>query len=214
MSEIMKINPLFQSYELLMDRADSAFQKMGEAYGGCIKCERHCADCCHAVFGLFLIEAAYIKQHFDHLGNTEKKAALLRSNEAEKGLKRLERMLKDHENDPHMQAYTYAREKIRCSLLDDNEECILYPYRPITCRVYGIPTRIRGKARVCGKAEFKKGESYPGFDLDGVYRDLYSLSKELLIVSEKGDPEKASLLISVPKAISTSLEHIINESFG
>lgn len=209
----MKLVQLFRNYELLVDKADAAFHRMEKEHAVCIKCERRCSDCCHAVFGLFLIEAAYLKQQFDQLGKEEIKAALLRCNKTERDLRRLEKMLQTHENDPDMQAYTMARERIRCPLLDENEDCILYPNRPITCRVYGIPTKIQGKARVCGKAEFRAGENYPIFDLDGIYRDLYILSKELLNGRGKGEPEKASLLISVAKVISTPEDVLIHEVF-
>lgn len=209
----MKPAQLFRNYELLVDKADAAFQRMEKEYGSCIKCERYCADCCHAVFGLFLIEAVYLKQNFDQLGKERIKAALLRCNKAERDLRRLERTLQAHENDPNMQAYTMARERIPCPLLDEKQDCMLYPYRPITCRVYGIPTRVQGKARVCARAGFKKGESYPAFDLDGAYRDLYALSKEFLNGTDNGDPDKASFLISVAKAISTPQDDLIHEVF-
>ncbi|MGD8226620.1 MAG: YkgJ family cysteine cluster protein [Desulfobacteraceae bacterium] len=204
---------LFRSYEYLVDKADAAFQRMEKEHGACIKCERHCADCCHAVFGLFLIEAAYLKQQFDQLGQEQIKAALLRCNKTEKDLKRLEKMLQTYEDDPNMQAYAMARGRVRCPLLDENEDCILYANRPITCRTYGIPTKIQGKARVCGKTEFRAGENYPVFDLDGIYNDLYVLSKELLESREKGDPEKASFLISVAKIISTPQDDLFHEVF-
>lgn len=203
-----KANDLFRSYELLVDKAEAAFQGMQKDHSSCIKCEPHCSDCCHAIFGLFLIEAGYLEEHFDELTNEEKRAALLRCEEAEKSLERLQKMLQAHEGDPQMQAYIMSRERIPCPLLNENQDCILYPYRPITCRVYGIPTKVQGKARVCWKAEFKKDERYPVFDLDGVYRDLYFLSTELLKSAGKDDPEKASLLISVSKAITTSLEDL------
>ena len=203
-----KANDLFRSYELLVDKAEAAFQGMQKDHSSCIKCEPHCSDCCHAIFGLFLIEAGYLKEHLDELTNEEKRAALLRCEEAEKSLERLQKMLQAHEGDPQMQAYIMSRERIPCPLLNENQDCILYPYRPITCRVYGIPTKVQGKARVCWKAEFKKDERYPVFDLDGVYRDLYFLSIELLKSAGKDDPEKASLLFSVSKAITTSLEDL------
>jgi Fe-S-cluster containining protein len=203
-----KANDLFRSYELLVDKAEAAFQGMQKDHSSCIKCEPHCSDCCHAIFGLFLIEAGYLKEHLDELTNEEKRAALLRCEEAEKSLERLQKMLQAHEGDPQMQAYIMSRERIPCPLLNENQDCILYPYRPITCRVYGIPTKVQGKARVCWKAEFKKDERYPVFDLDGVYRDLYFLSTELLKSAGKDDLERASLLISVSKAITTSLEDL------
>jgi len=206
-----KANDRFRSYELLVDKAEAAFQGMQKDHSSCIKCEPHCSDCCHAIFGLFLIEAGYLKEHFDELTNEEKRAALLRCEEAEKSLERLQKMLQAHEGDPQMQAYIMSRERIPCPLLNENQDCILYPYRPITCRVYGIPTKVQGKARVCWKAEFKKDERYSVFDLDGVYRDLYFLSTELLKSAGKDDPEKASLLFSVSKAITTSLEDLLRQ---
>jgi Fe-S-cluster containining protein len=206
-----KANDLFQSYELVVDKAEAAFQEMQKEHGSCIKCEPHCSDCCHAVFGLFLIEAGYLKEQFDKLTDEEKRTALSRCEQAEKSLERLQNMLRAHEGDPQMQAYIMSRERIPCPLLNEHQECILYLHRPITCRVYGIPTKIRGKARVCWKAEFKKDERYPVFDLDGVYRELYFLSTELLKGVGEDNPGKASLLISVSKAITTPLEDLLRQ---
>jgi Fe-S-cluster containining protein len=205
-----KTNDLFQSYEGVADRAETAFQEMQKEHGACIKCEPHCSDCCHAVFGLFLIEAGYLKEHFDKLTEEEKRAALSRCEQAEKSLERLQNMLREHEGDPQMQAYIMSRERIPCPLLNEEQECVLYIHRPITCRVYGIPTRVQGKARVCWKTDFKKDERYPVFDLDGAYRELYFLSTELLKGAGEAT-EKASLLISVSKAITTPLKDLLRQ---
>lgn len=205
-----KTNDLFRSYEGVADKAEAAFQEMQKTHGACIKCEPHCSDCCHAVFGLFLIEAGYLKEHFDKLSDEEKKAALLRCEQAEKSLERLQNMLREHEDDPQMQAYIMSRERIPCPLLNENQECVLYLHRPITCRVYGIPTKVQGKARVCWKAEFKQDERYPVFDLDGAYRELYLLSTELLKGAGE-DAGKASLLISVSKSITTPLKDLLRQ---
>jgi Fe-S-cluster containining protein len=205
-----KTNDLFRTYEGLADRAEAAFQEMQKTHGACIKCEPHCSDCCHAVFGLFLIEAGYLKEHFDKLSDDERKAALARCEEAEKSLERLQNMLREQEGDPQMQAYIMSRERIPCPLLNENQECVLYLHRPITCRVYGIPTKIQGKARACWKAEFKKDERYPVFDLDEVYRELYFLSTELVKAAGE-DTGKASLLIAVSKAITTPLKDLLRQ---
>jgi Fe-S-cluster containining protein len=206
----MRIEELFQTYEFLVDKADAAFREIQGSHSSCVKCQPHCSDCCHAVFGLFLIEASYLKKQFDKLPPEEKKDALLRMNETERGLKRLESKMRAHGDDPSLQAYILATERIPCPLLNQEKECILYAHRPITCRVYGVPTRIHGKARVCARAGFEKGDAYPTFDLDSVYRDLFELSKEL-VGEDTNDHGKASLLISVPKAITTPLEVIVRE---
>ncbi len=199
---------LFREYEQLVAGADAAFQKMEREHGERIRCARHCVDCCHAIFGLFLIESVYLKQLFDELGPNEKAAVLARADKADKALAALEKSLKE-QDDPHLQSYALAREKIRCPLLDDQDECVLYLFRPITCRVYGIPTMIGGGAFVCGQAGFEEGQPYPAFDLDAVYRNLHQLSKELLAGTGETDLERADLLVSVSKTLKSSLEELI-----
>lgn len=201
---------LFEPYEELVVKADNAFDRMAGEFPESMKCKRHCSDCCHAVFGLFLIEAVFLKRDFDELGEEEKKAALRRAVEADKELDKIERTLKEFENDPQMSTYTLARARVRCPLLDDHDECILYPCRPVTCRVYGIPTMIHGVPRFCGKAGFQKGQPYPTFNLDGMHGELYGLSKELVRRTGVEDADQqASFLFSISKVIRTPVEELI-----
>ena len=205
----MSISPLVKRYERLVTEADQTFQKMTKEFPECIKCKPRCSDCCHALFGLFLIEAVYLKRHFDKLGTKERRAAFLRANKADNELKKLEKRLQTNGKTPEMGTESLARERIRCPLLDDHQTCILYFHRPITCRVYGIPTAIQGKAHVCGKTGFKSGKTYPLFDLDRAYRELYLLSGELLKAAGRRDTERASLLVSVPGVIRTPLAKLM-----
>jgi Fe-S-cluster containining protein len=192
----MSITHVLQRYELLVAKADQAFQKMKKEFPECIKCKPRCSDCCHALF-------VYLKRHFDKLGRKARREALLRGNKADKELKKLEERLQKNGKNPEIGTASLARERIRCPLLDDHHVCTLYFHRPITCRVYGIPTAIQGKVRVCRKAGFKSGKTYPLFDLDRAYQELYLLSEELLKVAGRTDPERASLLISVSRVVKT-----------
>ena len=211
----MKLAPFFHNYELIVDKAETAFRNVKEKHGDCVKCELHCSDCCNAVFGVFLIEALYIRENFEQVGEEQKQEVIERAKQADKAIEDLQKKLKTFVDDPGMQAYTLARERIRCPLLDDNNECVLYHRRPITCRIYGIPTRIHGKIRACGKAGFQNGKTYPILDLDSLYRDMYIMSKDLLEEAnvESKDEDKSSLLISVSKVIQTPLDDLIEKDF-
>jgi len=209
----MNLSHLFNQYKSLAANADQAFNKMTEEYGADIKCSPGCSDCCHAMFGLFLIEAVYLQKNFIELGRNERRIVIQRCKKADRDISNLEKKLRRDNNGKQTEGYSLARERIRCPLLNDRMECCLYPYRPITCRVYGIPALIQGKAHVCHKSGFKKGKYYPVFDLDGIFKELFYLSRELIQSSPRGNQEKASLLISVSKAIQTPAEDIINESF-
>jgi Fe-S-cluster containining protein len=209
----MKLQETLRRYDLMVAQADEHFQEMATAYPECMACELHCADCCHAVFGLFLVEGVRIREKFDQLDGQVRTDCLMRAHGADEGLRRLEGELRARENDANGSALVLAKSRIRCPLLDDNQECVLYAHRPITCRVYGIPTRIHGKARTCGKARFKQGETYPTFDLDGVYRKLFGLSKTILMTGGGHEGEKASLLLSVSKVIGTPLSDLVAGNF-
>ena len=209
----MDFSYLLEPYDDLLAKADQGFQRMEKEFAECVKCEPHCADCCHAVFGIFLIEAVFLKHDFDRLSEDKRMAALKRADEAARELDVLERTLREFEGDPQMRAYSMARARIRCPLLDDDNACILYAQRPITCRVYGIPTMIQGVPRVCGKAGFKKDQSYPTFNIDGAHQELHNLSK-LLLERAGGDAEKALHLHSVAKVIKTPVEEMIGENPG
>jgi Fe-S-cluster containining protein len=209
----MDFSYLFEPYDRLVQRADKSFARIANEHSECIACKPGCADCCHAVFGLFLVEAVFLKNDFDRLGEKEKAAAIERGIAAEKDLKTLERTLEEFKDDPRMRAYAMAKARIRCPLLSDEDACILYDYRPITCRIYGIPTMVQGIPRICGSTGFKKDAAYPIFNMDGVHKELFQLSKDLLTnVENDAADERASLLISLPKIIRTSIDDLVNEN--
>ncbi|MFP3928570.1 MAG: hypothetical protein ACLFUP_06665 [Desulfobacteraceae bacterium] len=206
-----ELSELFRGYEALASKADQAFEKVAEDYPECVRCSVHCDDCCYAVFGVFLIEAAYLQYHFSGLPNGYKSEAILRCSRADQELDAIQRRLQETQGASEGGHELLSSERVRCPLLNEDRECILYNHRPITCRVYGIPVKVEGKARVCHLAGFEPGGTYPAFDLDGFYRDLYDMSKELVEKAGGEDPSRAGLLISVSKAITSPLEALIHE---
>ena len=156
----------------------------------------------------------YIQDHFHKLDKNNKSAILEHCKEVDTELIKFEALIKEFEGDPDMMNYAMAKQRIRCPLLGNNDECAIYDDRPITCRVYGIPVSMKNKARVCGKSGFKNGVTYPVFNLDGVYRDMFALSNQMLKEEGTEDSEKASLLISVSKILQTPFVNLIKDGFG
>jgi Fe-S-cluster containining protein len=206
----MAFDDVLKRYELLVQQADRAFDDIQGRYPECVECRLHCSDCCHAVFGVFIVEAVYLQRYFSQLKEEQRQEALERARQADRDLEEIQKRMAEYKDNPDLSALALSRERMACPLLDRNEECILYPRRPLTCRVYGIPTAIRGKSHVCDKAHFKDGETYPTFDLDAAYKALHQLSKDLLQEAGKENLEKASYLLSVSKAIGTPIEELID----
>ncbi len=192
---------LFEEYEKLATGADRAFQKVQQEHDACVKCEAGCSDCCNAVFGIFPIEAMYLNRHFGDLGEEAKQQALKQGEIADRELLEMQKQLERCGDDQDGINRVMAGTRVRCPLLTEEQKCLIYDHRPVTCRAYGIPTRVGGKARACWKAGFESGKTYPVFDLDAMYRELYRLSGEALQMAGETDPEKAGLLVSISQAI-------------
>ena len=104
------------------------------------------------------------------------------------------------------EAMKAAKARIRCPLLDSNDQCVLYDYRPITCRLYGIPTAIGGKGHVCGQSNFAAGASYPTVHLDKIQERLDRLSVEIRDRVQSRFKELHEVFVPVSMALLTNYD--------
>jgi Fe-S-cluster containining protein len=208
------VSDLFRRYEFLVREADQAFEDMRSRYGALMRCRPGCSDCCHALFGLFPVEAAYIQERFGKLDRPVRRLAIARAQKSARDLERAMGGVRMGGNDPLPSHDALATQRVRCPLLDDHQACIGYRFRPITCRVYGIPALIRKQIRACPKNLFVPGQPYPAFDLDEAHREMYRMSVELLSGRHGSPPRGASFLVSVAKAITTPWEDLLKELPG
>jgi Fe-S-cluster containining protein len=159
---------MFKDLENLFDFADRAVADVRERYSKEVRCKKGCTDCCYAVFDVSLIEALYIRRHFDSLGRKQKRSAL---NIAKKALNSWDQLVTAKAD--------LSLARIRCPLLTDSGECVCYKTRPINCRTYGIPTVIGDRSHVCGLSGFEQGKTYPTLNLASLQKRLYELSVAL-----------------------------------
>jgi Fe-S-cluster containining protein len=199
--------PYFRRYEALAKLAEQAFEKVAKDYPQCISCKIGCADCCHALFDLTLIEALYINNKFKRkFQGPEREALLDKANAADRQIARIKRQAVDalqQGNEEKDILAQLARKRVRCPLLDDQNSCDLYGYRPITCRFYGIPTAIGGVGHTCGVSKFEKGKQYPTVNLDLIHQQLQQISAELVRDLESKYIKLADILVPLSMALLT-----------
>lgn len=181
--------PVFLKYEELRDSADKIFSSQSGKYPQCVSCRPGCADCCHALFDLSLVEAAYLSkafsEKFEH--GPERSAILERASNLDRRLAKLKRELfrAEKNGEPAEKIMNMAASaRTRCPLLDDNDHCLLYEARPLTCRLYGVPLAIDGESHVCGFSNFDKGATYPTVRLDKIQKRLEDMSAEIARLSQ------------------------------
>lgn len=203
----MDFSTYFNRYENLVNQINDAFEKVKQNYSNEIKCKPGCSDCCYALFDLTLIEALYLKTKFDdNFSGKMKHEIITISNKTDRQIykfkKKAAESVKDTGNDIEIIG-KISKEKIRCPLLNDKDQCNLYDFRPIACRVYGIPTSAAGFGHTCGLSDFKKGVQYPTLNMDIVYSKLYDISKDLIREIRSKHNKMGDMLVPVSMALLT-----------
>ncbi len=202
--------PFFKRYESLAKAADDVFQNVKNQFPSCVSCQIACTACCYALFDVSLIEAIYINHRFLSSLAEKKRAAILeKANTADRQVHRIKRKAyKAFESGKSEDKVLedMAIEKVRCPVLNDQDECEIYAFRPITCRLYGIPTEIGGVGRTCGKSGFEKGKAYPSVHLDKIRRKLYDISADLTSALRSKYIQMGELLIPLSMALLTEFD--------
>jgi len=212
------IDDLFSQYVNIARKADVLFKTVQEKYPLSVCCRLHCCDCCHAIFGVFPIEAAYINYHFNRIERKVRRDVLRRAEKAEVEMLKAKDRLKVFEDDPKMKVFGLGKQRVRCPLLQDSEECVLYEKRPIICRIYGVPYSLKKENKeisyVCGISGFEEKASYPTVKLDKLYQELINLSQNLLTDAGYLNPvAKASLMLPLARILRMPFEEIMKGNF-
>jgi Fe-S-cluster containining protein len=201
---LASLAPIFTNYEILRAEADALFDQVRRRHPDCVTCSLGCSDCCHAMFDLSLVEALYLNQKFHQaIAFGPRHSAIIdAAGDADRLAARVKRALYTESKDGNTRQIMEdaARTRIRCPLLDAEEHCLLYEYRPVTCRLYGVPAAIAGAAHVCGKSAFSKGQAYPTVALEKIQDRLAAMSRE--IAHTLGTRFKELHLVYVPVSMA------------
>ena len=202
------ISSFFQRYEAFAKEADAIFEHVRKNFPAEVVCKEGCASCCHALFDLSLIEAMYLKDAFDKapVEGMERFRIADNAGTIDRQIAKLKRKaFKESQagKDNNSILQEMAAQKVRCPLLGADNNCILYEKRPITCRLYGVPTSIGGKGHTCGLTGFLQGKAYPTVALDKMHERLASLSKELADYINTAYSELHYMYVPVSTALIT-----------
>ncbi len=180
----MDFSEIFARYEGFVAEVDAIFNKVKEAHPEAVKCGEGCDDCCYALFDLSLVEAMYLNQKFNEsFSGAARSEVMQRADKADREAYKIKRKVFKASQEGRKAAdilEEVASMRVRCPLLDEENRCDLYEHRPVTCRLYGIPTAYGGESRTCGLSDFKPGVSYPTVNMEQVHERLYNLSREMV----------------------------------
>ncbi len=173
----------FERYEAVVSEVDAVFTKFETEMSDLVKCGKGCSDCCHALFDITLAEAIYINHKFNEkFSGIERSVIMERADQADRQIHKLKRKVykASQAGQPAAEILMeVSKARVRCPMLGDDDLCAIYENRPITCRLYGVPTSIAGEAHTCNKTGFKGGEKYPTVNMDIVIDKLIAIGHDL-----------------------------------
>lgn len=189
------LDPIFAEYESLLRDCNALFAHIQKRYPECVKCKTGCSDCCHAVFDLSLVEALALNRHFERLPEAQRTPLMQAAEKVDRPLTKLKRDYYKSVRDAGAQEKATQEEaekaaesavanvldqaahaRIPCPLLLPDDTCALYAFRPVTCRLYGVPCQIGENSHVCGKTGFVQGTAYPTVQMEKIQNRLDDLS--------------------------------------
>ncbi len=208
--QLPDLSPFFARYETQRAEADALFEAVRSRYPDLVVCRETCSSCCHALFDLTLVEALYLNRVFRQRFDGMERFRLQDSAGAvDRQIAKIKRKV-FQESQAGKDSNEILREvaalSVRCPLLGADDRCLMYEVRPITCRLYGVPTAIGGRAHTCGKTGFKGGEAYPTVALDKVQARLVALSEELAAALKSAYSQIASMYVPVSSALITEYD--------
>ena len=200
----------FSEYERLANDSEKAFHKISQTYPNEVKCSLGCADCCYAMFDLTLIEAMYINHNFkNQLSESKQQEILEKANIADRQAYKIKkRIFQERQKgvDTNHLLEDVGKKRVRCPLLTDDNQCELYAFRPITCRLYGVPLQIGEETHTCGLSGFEPGKKYSTVFMDKIQDKLLKLSEEMVASMPTQNTKLAEVLVPLSMALLTEYD--------
>lgn len=125
-------------YKEILTAADRFFARIREEQPAALACRAGCTGCCH---GLFEISGADLALLADGLETLDAPARTLLLERARAVLESTAHPEIRECTPAEKEAFFERAAEVPCPALGDGGSCLLYEYRPLTCRTFGLPLR-------------------------------------------------------------------------
>jgi len=126
------------SYKRVLDRADEFFRGVMESQARNLQCGRGCSLCCHGLFEIGSGDVPLIAEGLESLHPMRRKMIVRRAVEIVASSQHPN--LRDC-SPIDKEAFFERTASTPCPNLNDRGECLIYEYRPLVCRTFGLPLR-------------------------------------------------------------------------
>ena len=133
----------------LHDRATGWFDHAHAALLGALPCRHGCSACCWGPFGVTALDVAELQRGLASLDPTVRRGIEERARAHRTVLEANHPQLRespflDNWSDADRDVVAERFDELPCPALDTDGSCLVYAFRPVTCRMMGIPTESGG----------------------------------------------------------------------
>lgn len=138
------MNDILDRYANLLQEVDGWFESCLARHSELIACHHGCSECCRGLFDITLLDALYLKRGFDRLPVSVQLAVQVKSagrlDELSTSWPDFSRpWTLNHIPEDQWDLMMPEDDEMPCPLLSEQGACLVYDYRPMTCRLNGIP---------------------------------------------------------------------------
>jgi Fe-S-cluster containining protein len=178
---------------------DAEFARNLKLHGDRIHCRAGCSDCCHQLFQISPIEAAYIAAGVQRLHPADRDALRSRAEVYIDARRKLVTTTGEPESWGNLPP---VGTRLACPALIDGA-CSIYEYRPLICRKFGMPLYNPdkpGRIFAC-ELNFKDGEEIQDRELIRIHTGLHQSWKEVKFEYTRNGGRRDSDPVTVARAI-------------
>ncbi len=135
---------MIRRHDELVERLDAWSHAIHARYAAHMRCGQGCAQCCHGLFDISIYDALRIAKGFAALSAETKDTIAERASAIQAILTKSQPDLPppfflDGLAPERIDAIADFVGSVPCPFLDTGNACLIYEFRPITCRLEGIP---------------------------------------------------------------------------
>lgn len=169
-------------YLELLQNIDSWFATVLSRCPTEMQCARGCALCCHGLFDISMPDAVLLSQGLGTLPPEVLQEAVARAAPVQAAIVRLAPELKapfllDQIPEGRIDEIVDQATSPPCPLLGSQQECLVYEYRPLACRLEGVPMVDTRDGLFGDWCELNFTNGVPSGSLDSLTRDYVAMQE-------------------------------------
>jgi Fe-S-cluster containining protein len=138
------MSKILERYGDLLREVDEWFSSCISLAGGEISCGSGCSDCCRGLFDITLLDARYLNHGFQMLDDHTKSSVIEKAQHRVALLQGIwpefaEPYILNYRPEEDWEILMPDSDATPCPLLGEDGRCLVYDYRPMTCRLHGLP---------------------------------------------------------------------------